>query len=182
MHPTPEYFVAVNKSAVDALLNGVYAALAGAERMSALNFNTARAALEDSTSVALIATPLPKDADTLRSSLVQPSVERAVSYSRSACKIAAETQQHLAKQAEIHFGDFQRQITALVEAATKNAPGGSEAAASAVKTAFAAANSAFDSMNKAAQSFVEVTEHSISATGEASITAVGKTVASTKRK
>lgn len=182
MYQTPEHFAAANKSAVDALLASAHAALAGAERISSLNFNAARAALEDGSAMALLATRDPKEAATMQSALVQPSVERAVSYSRSMCEIAAETQQQFAKQAEARFGDFQKQFTALVEQAAKNTPAGSDAAVSAVKTVFAAATSAFDRMNTAAQQFAEAAERNVAAAGDASVAAVKKSVGVAKRK
>ena len=47
MSATPEKFVAANKVAVESLLSVANTALASAERLAALNLNTARSSLED---------------------------------------------------------------------------------------------------------------------------------------
>jgi len=184
MYQSPETFAAANKAVIDALLQGANAALAGVERITTLNLSAARTALDDGTAntKALLAAKDAKEAAALHSSQVQPSIERAVSYTRSVCGIAAETQQEFAKQVEAQFGDFQTRVTSLIAQAAKNTPAGSDATVSAVKTAFAAANSAFDGINKAAQQFVEAAERNVAAAGDASVTAVSKTVAAAKRK
>ena len=50
MFTTPEQFAAANKATVDSLLSVANTALASAERIAALNLNTARAVMEDSVS------------------------------------------------------------------------------------------------------------------------------------
>ena len=47
MFATPEQFAAANKASVEAMLTLANTALASAERIAALNLNTARAALEN---------------------------------------------------------------------------------------------------------------------------------------
>ena len=47
MFTTPEQFAAANKASVDAMLTLANTALASAERIAALNLNTARSMLED---------------------------------------------------------------------------------------------------------------------------------------
>ena len=48
MYATPEQFAAANKASVDALFTIAHAQFAAFERLSALNFNTTKAAFEDS--------------------------------------------------------------------------------------------------------------------------------------
>ena len=50
MFTTPEQLAAANKATVDSLLSVANTALASAERIAALNLNTARSVLEDSVS------------------------------------------------------------------------------------------------------------------------------------
>ena len=47
MITTPEQLIAANKASVDALLSLANTALASAERVAALNLNTARSMMED---------------------------------------------------------------------------------------------------------------------------------------
>ncbi|HZV54628.1 MAG TPA: phasin family protein, partial [Rhodocyclaceae bacterium] len=106
-----EQFAASNKATVDSLLAVANTALATAERIAALNLGAARTALEDSASAtkAALAVKNPNEAAALQSSMVQPAVEKAVSYSRSLYEISSESQQQLAKMVEAQFADFQKQ-------------------------------------------------------------------------
>jgi phasin family protein len=175
MYKTPEQFATANKAAVDSLLTVANTALASAERIAALNLNTARAAIEDSVANAksLMSVKDVQEFVAVQSALVQPNVEKAVSYSRSIYEIAAQTQETFAKMIEAQYGDFQKQVAALLDQAAKKAPAGSDVAVAAVKSAFAAANSAFDNMNKAAKQVVEMTEANVNATTNATVQAIG---------
>lgn len=169
-----EQFAASNKATVDSLLAVANTALATAERIAALNLGTARAALEDSASAtrAVLAVKNPNEAAALQSSIVQPAVEKAVSYSRSLYEISSESQQQLAKMLEAQFADFQKQISGMVAQATKGAPAGSEGIVAAMQSAIAAANSAFGNMTTMTKQFAE--------TAQANMAAATKAVTKTK--
>ncbi|MDR2188850.1 MAG: phasin family protein [Azonexus sp.] len=176
---TPEQFAAANKATVDSLLSVANAALASAERIAALNLNTARSVLEDSVSgaKALLAAKDPQEALSIQASLAQPNVEKAVAYSRSVYEISAQAQEELSKTIESQFSGFQKQVAELLDKAAKSAPAGSDVAVAAVKSAFAAANSAFDNLNKAARQVAEITEANVAAATNATVKAVGQTTA-----
>ena len=165
MNLNPEQFAAANKATVDSLLSVANTALASAERIAALNLNTARAAMEDATSgiQSVIGAKDPQAALAAQSSLAQPAVEKAVAYARSAYEITAETQQELAKMVEAQFGEFQKSVAGMVEMATKSAPAGSEGAVAAIQSAIAAANSAFGNMNSVAKQAAETVQANIAA-------------------
>lgn len=164
-----EQFAASNKATVDSLLAVANTALATAERIAALNLGAARAALEDSASAtkAVLAVKTPDDAAALQSSVLQPAVEKAVSYSRSLYEISSESQQQLAKMLETQFADFQKQVAGLVEQATKTAPAGSESIVAAMQGAVAAANSAFNNMVTMTKQFTETAQANIAAATKA---------------
>ena len=170
-----EKFVAANKAAVDSLLSVANTALASAERLTALNLNTARAALEDSvTSVKAIADVKGvQDVTAVASSLTQPAIEKATAYARSVYEITSQTQGELTKMAQAQFGDFQKTVAGLVEQATKAAPLGSESAVAAVQSAIAAATSAFGNMNAAAKQFAEQAQANVASATQA-VTAAAK--------
>lgn len=172
---TPEQFAASNKAAVDSLLTLANTALASAERVTALNLNTARALLEDgvANTKAVLAAKDPQEALSTVSALAQPGVEKAVAYSRSVYEISAQAQEELSKVVEAQFSDFQSQVAGLLDKAAASAPAGSDVAVQAVKSAFAAANSAFDSMNKAAKQVAEIAEANVAAATNATVKAVG---------
>ena len=144
MFTTPEQFAAANKATVDSLLSLANTALASAERIAALNLNTARSVVEDSVSgaKALMGAKDVQEALSIQASLAQPNVEKAVAYSRSVYEISAQTQEELSKMVESQFGDFQKTVAGLLDQAAKSAPAGSDVAVAAVKSALAAANKA----------------------------------------
>jgi len=179
---TPEQFASANKATVDSLLSVANAALASAERIAALNLNTARSVLEDSVSgtKALLGAKDVQEAISIQTSLTQPNVEKAVAYSRSIYEISAQAQEEFAKSVEAQFGGFQKQVADLLDKAAKSAPAGSDVAVAAVKSAIAAANSAFDNLNKAAKQVAEITEANVAAATNATVKAVGATAAKRK--
>jgi phasin family protein len=164
-----EQFAASNKATVDSLLAVANTALATAERIAALNLGAARTALEDSATAtrAVLGAKNPNEAAALQSSLVQPAVEKAVSYSRSLYEISSESQQQLAKMLEAQFADFQKQVAGLVEQASKAAPAGSEGIVAAMQGAIAAANSAFSNMTTMTKQFAETAQANMAAATKA---------------
>lgn len=180
---TPEQFIAANKASVDALLALANAALVGAERVSTLNLNTARALLEESVAntKALLGAKDVQEAIAVQTSLAQPNVEKAVSYSRSLYEIALQSQDEFSKLIEAQFHDFQKNVAGLLDQAAKSAPVGSDVAVAAVKSAFAAANSAFDSLNTAAKQVAEITEANVAVATNATVKAVGATSGAKKK-
>jgi phasin family protein len=174
---TPEQFAAANKASVDSLLSLANTALASAERIAALNLNTARSMLEDgvANTKAILGAKDPQEAMAVQASLAQPSVEKAVAYTRSIYEISAQSKEEVAKLLEGQFGDFQKQVAGLLDQAAKSAPAGSDVAVAAVKSAIAAATSAFDNMNKAAKQVADIAEANVTAATNATVKAVGAT-------
>ncbi|HMV04223.1 MAG TPA: phasin family protein [Accumulibacter sp.] len=183
MFTTPEQFAAANKASVDAMLTLANTALASAERIAALNLNTARSMLEDgvANAKAMLGAKDAQEFFAVQASLAQPSLEKAVAYTRSVYEISAQSKEEMSKLLEAQFAEFQKQTLALLEKATKNAPAGSDVAVSAVKSAISAATSAFDSMNKAAKQVAEIAEANVAAATNATVKAVGATAASVKK-
>lgn len=183
MFNTPEQFAAANKASVDAMLTLANTALASAERIAALNLNTARSMLEDgvANAKAMLGAKDPQEFFSLQASLAQPGLEKAVAYGRSVYEISAQSKEEMSKLLEAQFGDFQKQVLGLLEKATKNAPAGSDVAVNAVKSAIAAATSAFDSMNKAAKQVADIAETNVAAATNATVKAVGATAANVKK-
>jgi phasin family protein len=184
MFTTPEQFASANKASVEAMLSLANTALASAERIAALNLNTARSLLEDgvANTKAILGAKDPQEALAVQASLAQPNVEKAVAYTRSVYEISAQSKEEVAKLLEGQFGDFQKQVAGLLDKAAKSAPAGSDVAVNAVKSAIAAATSAFDSMNKAAKQVAEIAEANVAAATNATVKAVGTTAAAGKKK
>ena len=182
MFATPEQFAATNKAGVETLLTLANTAFAGAERIAALNLNTARSILEDSvaSSKALLGAKDIQELVSLQSALAKPAVEKAVSYSRSLYEISSELQGELSKIFEVQLSEVNKNVSAVLDKAAKSAPAGSDVAVAAVKSAIAAANSAYDSMTKAAKQVAEMAEANVAAATDATVKAVGATASATK--
>ena len=183
MFATPEQLASANKANVEAVLTLANTAFASAERLAALNLNTARAVLEDSVgnAKALLGVKDLQEFVALQSTLAQPSVEKAVAYSRSVYEISAQTQEEFSKVVETQFAELNKNVAALLDKAAKSAPAGSDVAVAAVKSAIAAANSAYDSINKAAKQVAEIAEANVAAATNATVKAVGAAAATSPK-
>jgi phasin family protein len=173
-YATPEQIAAANKASVETALTLANTAFASAERLAALNLNTARSILEDSvaSAKALLGAKDIQDLIALQSTLAQPAVEKAVAYSRSIYEIATQTQEEVSKLVETQFAEVNKNVSVALDQAVKNAPAGSDVAVAAVKSAIAAANSAYDSLSKAAKQVAEIAEANVSAATTATVKAV----------
>ncbi len=172
MFTTPEQFAAANKASVDAMLSLANTALASAERIAALNLNTARTLLEDgvANTKAILGAKNPQEALALSTAQAQPTVEKIVSYNRSLYEISTQSKEEVSKLLESQFADYQKQVSSLLEQATKNAPPGSDAAVAAVKSALTAASSAFDNMKNVVKQASDIAEANIASATKATET------------
>lgn len=180
---TTSQFATNNKAGIEALLTLANTAFASAERLAALNLNTARGILEDSvnTTKTLLGAKDVQELIALQSTLTQPGVEKAVAYSRSVYEIATQTQEEIAKIVEAQFSEANKTVATALDKAAKNAPAGSDVAVAAVKSAIAAASSAYDSLTKAARQVAEVTEANVAAATNATVKAVGSASSATAK-
>ncbi len=177
MFATPEQIAAANKANIETLLSLANGAFANAERLAALNLNTARSVLEDSVSntKALLAAKDVQELVNLQVSLTQPLIEKAVAYARSVYEIASQSQDELSKVFESQVAEVNKGVAVALDKAAKSAPAGSDVAVAAVKSAIAAANSAYDSMSKAAKQVAEIAEANVAAATNATVKAVSTT-------
>jgi phasin family protein len=181
---TPEQIMAANKANVETLFGLTNKAFEGVEKLVELNLQVAKSALgeaADSTKAVLSV----KDAQellALQTGMLQPSAEKAASYSRHLYDIAAATGAEVTKVAEAQLADMQKNFMSVVDTAVKNAPAGSESAVSLVKSAVAAANNAYESVNKAAKQAADMAEANFNAVTTTAVKATQTaTPKSTKR-
>ncbi|MBI4985499.1 MAG: phasin family protein [Rhodocyclales bacterium] len=181
---SPEQFAATNKANVETALTVANTAFASAERIAALNLNTARTLLEDSVAnaKALLAAKDAQELMSLQTSLAQPALDKVVAYSRSIYEIATQTQEEFGKIFEAQFAEVNKNVASALDKAAKNAPAGSDVAVAAVKSAIAAANSAYDTITKAAKQVAEITEANVAAATSATVKAVGASATAPKAK
>lgn len=183
MYTTPEQLAGANKANVETLLTIANTAFASAERLAALNLNTARILLEDSVNNAksLLAAKDVQELLSLQTALAQPAFEKAVAYSRSVYEIATQTQDEFSKIFDSQYVELNKNVTSALDKVVKNAPAGSDVAVAAVKSALAAANSAYETMNKAAKQVAEMAEANVAAATSATVKAVGAAAPKAKK-
>ena len=184
MLTTQEQLATANKANVEAMLTLANTAFASAERLAALNLNTARAVLEDgmNNAKALLGAKDLQEVISLQATLAQPAVEKAVAYSRNVYEISAQTQDEFSKLVEAQFAEVNKNVASTLDKAAKSAPAGSDVAVAAVKSAIAAANSAYDTMSKAAKQVAEIAEANVAAATNATVKAVGAAATSKAKK
>lgn len=162
-----------HKFNVEASLTLAHTVFASAERLAALNLNVARSLLEQSTAnfQALLDA---KDVQTLvrlQAAQAQPTIDKAIAYSRGVYELATETKEEIAKIVEVQFADANTKVAGLVDKALKSAPAGSETAVANIRTAIDAASSAYDSINSVAKKFSAIAEANVTAASQATIKA-----------
>ena len=161
MNPlTTEQVVAAHKANIEVLFGLTEKAYASIEKLVELNMQVARTALAEVAEHAH-ATLSVKDAQellALQQALLQPAAEKASAYSRHLYEIASSTQGEFAKVAQSQFADAQQTLLSMVDGAMRNAPAGTEGAASLVKSAVAAANQAIEGVQKAAKQAADMAE------------------------
>ena len=162
---TPEQVVAANKANIETLFGLTNKAFEGVEKLVELNLQVAKAAMGEvaDTTVAALSVKDAQELLSLQASLLQPSAEKAVAYSRHVYDIAAATNAEVAKVAESQLADLQKKFVAAVDTASKNAPAGTESAVALVKSALSAANNAYESVHKAAKQAADMAEANFNA-------------------
>jgi len=167
MYLTPDQIMALNQGNVDAAIGIARLNFATLEKLAALNFTTAKAAFEDGTSYtkALAGVTDVQDLVNLNARAGQPTLEKAIAYSRSVYEIASQANGEIGRLVEQRAGEINRTVVALIDRFAKDAPAGSDIAVAAVKSTLAAANSAYDSFTKAAKQATEIVEANLAAVG-----------------
>ena len=151
-----------NAESMFTLANAVFNSV---ERVVALNFNTAREALESSVSdtKTLLGAKDVQELSSLQASLVAPALEKAVGYSRNLYEIVSQTQVTIGTIIEQQCVEGKKEFDEMLDKAAKNGPAGSNEAVKAIKTAVAAGNDALDTMSQASKKFAEMAEHNVAA-------------------
>lgn len=178
-----EDFTAGHKSNVEASLTLANTIFASAERLAALNLNTARSLIEQSAAnvKALLGVKDVQSLVSLQAAQAQPAIDKAIAYSRGIYEIATDTKEEIAKIVEVQFADANEKVTSIVDKALKSAPAGSETAVATIRQAIGAANSAYDSINKVAKKFSEIAEANVSAASDATLKAAAKVTQTAKK-
>lgn len=173
---TAEQVFAAQKANLDTLFGLTNKAFEGVEKLVELNLQVAKTALGEAAENTKAALSV-KDAQellALQSKLLQPTAEKAASYSRHLYEIASSTNAEVVKAAEVQLAELQEKFTSVIDSAAKNAPAGTENAVALVKSAVAAATNAFESVQKAAKQAADVAEANFQAATTATTKAATK--------
>ena len=170
---TAEQIMASHKANIETLFGLTQKAFEGVEKLVELNVQATKAALAESANHAQ-AVMGAKDAQelmALQASMVQPLAEKTAAYSRHLYDIAQSAGAELGKTIEGQTAEAQKKLAGLVDSATQNAPAGSEAAVTMMKTAMTAANSAFETVQKAVKQAGEMAESNFAKVSESAVNA-----------
>ena len=169
MYNATEQFAELNKTGYDNAIKLASLSLEKAERLTKLNLQTAKAALEQGVSGANAAATV-KDVQeflALRAKLADAGVQSALGYSRGVYEIASQAQADFSALAEEAWATYTKGVAAWVEKATKNAPAGSDVAVTALKSTVAATTAAIDQISKATKQVVNFADASVRAAASA---------------
>lgn len=191
MTQLPKEVLESQKVALESLMTFQTSVFSGFEKLVDLNLKVMKASIEESSQKAQDAMGVKdvQDVVAMSSSLVQPSAEKAMAYSRHVYDIVTSVQAELSKLAEGKLAETQKTVHEAVEQLTRNAPQGSESAVAMLKSSMAQAGAAYDSMTKAAKQAAEVAEKNVTAAANATFKAAtdaaeaaGKNVRATRSK
>ncbi|MDH4114318.1 MAG: phasin family protein [Burkholderiaceae bacterium] len=173
MFTTPAQFAELQKGQMDAAVALSQTFFDAAERLMELNLAAAKATLEESVekTQALLSAKDVQEFFALTSGNAQPTLEKAVSYSRTVYGITNGANAEVSRIIEAQIAESNKKVAQLIDFAAKNAPAGSEPAVTAFKSAVAAANTAYDTFAKATKQAVEMAESNVAAATSATMKA-----------
>src|SRR5215471_18835853 len=156
MYNVTEQFAEINKAGYANAVKLASLSLDKAERLAKLNLQAAKIALEQGVEAANTVAGI-KDVQefvAVRAKLTEAGVQSALGYSRGVYQIASEAQADISALAEEAWAAYTKGVAAWVEKAAKDAPAGSEVAAT---------TAAFDQFSKATKQVVSFADASVRA-------------------
>jgi len=152
MYASPNSFAELHHAGMEALIEFAHAQFAAFERLSALNFNVARSAFNDSTTYAkaLLVTRDTPELSRLSAELALPALDRSIVYSLGVCELGSQTQGEMARLVDAQASGLSKSIAVGLDRLAQYAPPGSGSgmAVKAVKSVLDTANAAFDSVTE----------------------------------
>lgn len=165
MYKPTEPFAGMSKTGYDNGIKLASLSLDKAERLTKLNLQAAKVALEQGVYSANAVAGI-KDVQefvAVRTKLTEAGVQNALGYSRGVYQIASEAQADFSALAEEAWASYTKGVAAWVEKAAKHAPAGSDVAVTALKSTVAATTAAFDQFSKATKQVVSFADASVRA-------------------
>ena len=163
MDETKENLNAINKAFIEAANRFAAIALQGAEDMMKVQMNAVKGALADGMQQAKVLAEA-KDLQSLQpiqEKLAQPALEKATVYLKSVYDVAAATQAEISRLLEEQVAAVNKRAAATLDKSMASAPGGSEVAIAAFKSALSSVNTVYDNMLKMSKQMSEMTHANI---------------------
>jgi phasin family protein len=164
MFPNTEQFIHAARTSLTTQLSALTAltsnALESMEKVMDLNLSVAKASLQDSavTTRELLFAKDPQEFVSLAVAQAQPTVVKAVAYSRHLAGIAAAGKTEFSRAVEEQMAEAKRKVSALVDEACKGAPVGSENAIAIMKSAITNASTGYEQFTKGAKQAADALE------------------------
>lgn len=177
-----ESLAEVNKAGYDNAVKLAALSLEKVERLVKLNLSAAKSALAEGVENANAITGV-KDVPSLlalNAELTEAGVQSILGYSRGVYGIASEVQSEFSAFAEEAWAAYTKEVTAWVDKAGRNAPAGSDAAVTALKSTVVATTAAFDQFSKATKEVASFADASVRA-ATANAASIAKAATSYKK-
>jgi phasin family protein len=160
MTAIPEQWTAMGKTQVDNALRIAEIVSRGARKLAELNFKVAETAFAEGIKNIKSLSEIKDVAEisTWATGIMQPGLEKASAYGKHLYQTATTTSAELGAVFEEQVSEFTRQVVIALDAATRTAPAGSEAAIAAVKSVIGVANGVYDTITKASKQLAAMTE------------------------
>ncbi len=173
-NPITEQFSELNKAALDQWIKFSQLSIENIERFSNIGICAAKESLENQVKQ-LQNLPSAKDAQGWagwRQKAAENQLESVASYARKIYEATTATQQEVGKVLEEGVQQYQKNVNAWVDTASRSAPAGSEVAINALKNGISAGNAAIDGFQKATRQAAEVAEAGVKAAVSATLNTV----------
>jgi len=173
MNQIPKEMLESQKSTLEAMMAVQGTVFSGFEKLVDLNLKVMKATMDEASQKTQEAMGV-KDAQeavAMTSSMIQPSTEKAVAYSKHVYDIVSGVQSDLSKLAEGRVAESQKHLSQAVDQFSRNTPTGTEGTISMIKSSLAQATAAYESMNKAAKQAADVAEKNLHAATDATFKA-----------
>jgi phasin family protein len=168
MIQVPEQVSAVTKAQVEGAVKFATFGLEATEKFVQFQLAQAKVAFGDAVTTAKGMADMkePVALPDVKSTMVDPAVEKMTAYAKGLYELSASTQAQFARMVEEHMGMVNKQMLSALDTAAKNGPAGTDLAVSAIKSALAAANSAYDNISKATKQATELAEANLASVTE----------------
>lgn len=157
-----EQFHAAQLSSLEAFFGLGAKALEGAEKVFALNLQTAKRLLSDTqeTTQAAVSSKNPQElfAQQFSAQTLTQAADKAIAYWRHAYEICTATADEITKLIDADASEAKTKWLSALDTAAKNAPAGTENVVTLMKTALDGATHAYDDMQKATKQAAEAAE------------------------